>query len=121
MAPKRKKSIERKPIPEEFELSDDEPTTIKLDEDQKVSSKFITCDCPIYHGKLQLRNETEISPKGVKCKCNPCSFKISKSDKTMNVSRDVMVIFNWTVKTIASLSVLTARLHQKIKKSRKHE
>ena len=27
-------------------------------------------------------------PKGIKCKCNPCSFKISKSDKTMSVSRD---------------------------------
>lgn len=36
----------------------------------------------------KLRNELEINPKGVKCKCNPCSFKISKNDKTMNVSRD---------------------------------
>ena len=88
MAPKRKKSIERKPIPEDYELSDDEPTTINLDEDQKVSSKFITFDCPICHGKLQLRNEIEINPKGIKCKCSPCSFKISKNDKTMNVSRD---------------------------------
>ena len=24
----------------------------------------------------------------MKCKCNPCSFKISKNEKTMNVSRD---------------------------------
>ena len=37
---------------------------------------------------MQLRNEIEINPKGIKCKCNPCSFKISKNDKTMNVSRD---------------------------------
>ena len=35
-----------------------------------------------------MRNEIEINPKGVKCKCNSCSFKISKNDKTMNVSRD---------------------------------
>ena len=88
MPPKRKKSIERKPIPEDFELSDDEPTTIKLDEDQKVSSKFITFECPNCFTRLQIRNEIEITPKGIKCKCHPCSFKISKNDKTMNVSRD---------------------------------
>ena len=39
-------------------------------------------------GELQLRNEIEINPKGIKCKSDPCSFKISKNDKTMNVSRD---------------------------------
>ena len=76
------------PIPEDYELSDEEPTTINLNEEQKLSSKFITFDCPLCQGKLQLRNEIEINPKGVKCKCIPCSFKISKNDKTMNVSRD---------------------------------
>ena len=86
--PKMSSKIKKQPIPEDFELSDDEPTTINLDEDQKVSSKFITFDCPLCQGKLQLRNEIEINPKGIKCKCNPCSFKLSKNDKTMNVSRD---------------------------------
>ena len=61
---------------------------IKLNEEQKLTSKFVTFDCPVCHGKLQLRNEIEINPKGIKCSCNPCSFKISKSDKTMIVSRD---------------------------------
>ena len=37
---------------------------------------------------VQLRNEIEINPKGVKCSCNPCSFKMTRTDKTMNVSRD---------------------------------
>ena len=41
-----------------------------------------------FFSQLQLRNEIKINPKGIKCKCNPCSFKISKSDKTVNVSRD---------------------------------
>ena len=86
--PKMSSKIKKQPIPEDFELSDDEPTTINLDEEQKVSSKFITFDCPLCQGKLQLRNEIEINPKGIKCKCNPCSFKLSKNDKTMNVSRD---------------------------------
>ena len=86
--PKMNSKMKKQPIPEDFELSDEEPTTINLDEEQKVSSKFITFDCPLCQGKLQLRNEIEINPKGVKCKCNPCSFKISKNDKTMNVSRD---------------------------------
>ena len=90
MPPKKKieKKMSKKTVPEDFELSDDEPTTITLDEDRKLTSKFITFDCPLCKGKLQLRNEIEINPKGVKCKCNPCSFKISKNDKTMNVSRD---------------------------------
>ena len=39
-------------------------------------------------GKIQLRYEIEINPKGIKCSCNPCSFKISKNDKSVNVSRD---------------------------------
>ena len=54
----------------------------------RQDSKFITFDCPICHGKLQLRNEIEINPKGIKCSCNPCSVKLTKTDKTMNVSRD---------------------------------
>ena len=86
--PKMRSKMKKQPIYEDFELSDEEPTTINLDEEQKVSSKFITFDCPLCHGKLQLRNEIEINPKGIKCKCNPCSFKLSKNDKTMNVSRD---------------------------------
>ena len=35
-----------------------------------------------------MRNGIEINPKGIKCKCSPCSFKISKNDKTMNVKKD---------------------------------
>ena len=90
MPPKKnsKNKIPKKPIPEDFELSDEEPTTINLDEEQKLTSKFITFDCPLCQGKLQLRNEIEINPKGIKCKCNPCSFKISRNDKTMNVKKD---------------------------------
>ena len=89
MAPKRKvEKIFKQPIPEDFELSDDEPKTVNLDEEQKLSGKFITFDCPMCHCKLQLRNEIEINPKGIKCKCSPCSFKLTKNDKTMNVSRD---------------------------------
>ena len=80
--------MKKQPIPEDFELSDDEPATVNLNEEQKLTSKFINFDCPLCHGKLQLRNEIEINPKGIKCSCNPCSFKLTKNDKTMNVSRD---------------------------------
>ena len=67
MPPKKnsKTKIPKKPIPEDFELSDEEPTTIKLDEDQKLTSKNIVFECPLCNGKLQLRNEIEISPKGL--------------------------------------------------------
>ena len=85
MPPKRSN---KKPIPEEDVLSDDEPKTITLTKEQRLTSKFIVIDCPLCHGKIQLRNEIEINPKGIKCSCNPCSFKISRNDKTMNVSRD---------------------------------
>ena len=89
MPPKKKKTkMNKEPTPEDFELSDDELTTIKLDKEQKLKSKFITFDCPLCKGKLQLRNEIEINPKGIKISCNPCNFKISRSDKTMKVSKD---------------------------------
>ena len=80
--------MNKEPIPEDFELSDEEPTTIKLDKEQKLTSKYPIFDCPLCKGKLQLRNEKEINPKGIKISCNPCSFKISRSDKTMKVSKD---------------------------------
>ena len=85
MPPKR---THKKPIPEEDVLSDDEPKTITLTKEQRLTSKFIIIDCPLCNGKIQLRNEIEINPKGVKCSCNPCSFKMTRTDKTMNVSRD---------------------------------
>ena len=85
MPPKRSN---KKPIPEEDVLSDDEPKTITLTKEQRLTSKFIIIDCPLCHGKIQLRNEIEINPKGVKCSCNPRSFKMTRTDKTMNVSRD---------------------------------
>ena len=86
MPPKRKHN---KAIPEEDILSDDEePKTITLTKEQRLTSKYIVIDCPLCHGKIQFRNEIEINPKGIKCSCNPCSFKISRNDKTMNVSRD---------------------------------
>ena len=78
----------KNPIPEDFELSDDEPKMVNLSKEQKLTSKFITFDCPICCGKLQLRNEIEINPKGITCRCNPCSFKLTKNEKTMNVSKD---------------------------------
>ena len=67
---------------------DEEPRTVNLNEESKLSSKFIAFDCPACHCKLQLRNEIEINPKNIKCKCNPCSFKISKNDKTMSVIKN---------------------------------
>ena len=89
MPPKRKhKPIKKQPIPEDFELSDDEPAVVNLNEEQKLTSKNIVFECPLCNGKLQMRNEIEINPKGIKCKCSPCSFKISKRDKSMNVSKD---------------------------------
>ena len=86
MPPKRKHN---KAIPEEDVLSDDEPKTITLTKEQKLTSKNIIIECPICSGKIQLRNEIEINPKtGITCRRSPCSFKLSKNDKTMNVSRD---------------------------------
>ena len=81
MPKKKTNPTKKQPIPEDFELSDEEPTTIKLDEDQKLTSKNIVFECPLCKGKLQMRNEIEINPKGIKCKCSPCSFKISKNVK----------------------------------------
>ena len=90
MPPKKssKSKILKKPIPEDFGLSDEEPAVVNLNEEQKLTSKNIVFECPLCNGKPQMRNEIEINPKGIKCKCSPCSFKISKNDKTMNVKKD---------------------------------
>ena len=87
MPPKKNNRL-KNPIPEDFEISDDEPATVNLNKEQKLTSKFITFDCPNCFTKVQLQNEVEINPKGIKCSCNPCSFKLTKNDKSMNVSRD---------------------------------
>ena len=94
--PTKKVNILKNPIPEDFELSpdgrtsvsDDDPKMVNLSKEQKLTSKFITFDCPNCFTKLQLQNEIEINRKGIKCSCNPCSFKITKNDKTMNVSKN---------------------------------
>ena len=91
MPAKKKHSLKKQPIPEDFELSDDEPTMIKLNEEQKLTSKYILFDCPVCKCKLQLRNEIAINPKGITCRSNPCSLKLTKNiknDKTMSVNKD---------------------------------
>ena len=89
MPPKKKSSkFKKEPIPEDYELSDDEPKMVNLSKEQTLKSKDIVFECPLCQGKLQLRNEIEINPKGITCRCNPCSFKLTKNDKTMNVSKD---------------------------------
>ena len=88
---KQKTKMSKKPIPEDYELSSSSSEgvkEVKLDEDQRMKSKDICFNCPHCGGKLELRNQLEITPKGVKCKCYGCSFKLSRNDKTMNVSRD---------------------------------
>ena len=81
--------MSKKPIPEDFELSSDEETkVVKFNKDQRMKSKDIHFDCPHCSGKLLLQNSIEINPKGVKCRCNGCSFKLSRNDKTVNISRD---------------------------------
>ena len=75
MPKKKTNPIKKQPILEDFELSDEEPAVVNLSEEQKLSSKFITFDCPICRGKLQLRNEILTNPKGIKCS--------SKSQKTI--------------------------------------
>ena len=88
---KPKSKITKQPIPEDYELSDsdEQPKYITLSEEQRLTSKNIIINCPICDGKIQLRNEIEINPKtGITCRCNPCSFKLSKNDKSMAVSRD---------------------------------
>ena len=84
MPPKKPKAkattrMSKKPIPEDFELSSDEETkTITLTKEQRLMSKNIVINCPLCDGRIQLRNEIEINPKGIKCSCNPCSFKLYK-------------------------------------------
>ena len=50
----------------------------------KVQQNIVICDkC---NHKIPVRNEMQIDKKGVKFKCLPCSFKISRKSKTTNDS-----------------------------------
>ena len=42
-----KSKIPKKPIPEDFELSDEEPAVVNLNEEQKLTSKDIVFECPL--------------------------------------------------------------------------
>ena len=87
--PKTKPS--KKPVPEDYELSDsdEQPKYITLTEEQKLTSTNINIQCPVCNAMLLIKNEININPKnGITCKCNPLSFKLSKMDKSVNVSRD---------------------------------
>ena len=95
MPPKKakpKSKMSKQPIPEDYELSsssEEQPKYITLTEEQRLTSKNIIIECPLCNGKIQLRNEISINPKtGIVCKCSPLSFKLSKTDKSVNVSRD---------------------------------
>ena len=68
--------------------SDEETKVVKIDEEKRMRSKDTSFNCPHCNCKLLFQNSIEINPKGVKCRCNGCSFKLSRNDKTMNVSRD---------------------------------
>ena len=61
MPKKKTNTIKKQPIPEDFELSDEEPAVVNLNEEQKLSSKFITFDCPICRGKVNYNWETRFS------------------------------------------------------------
>ena len=90
MPPKKAETkANKKPIPEDYELSSssEETKVVKLDEEKRMKSKDISFNCAHCGGKLLLQNFIEINPKGVKCRCNGCSFKLSRNDKTMNVSK----------------------------------
>ena len=87
--PKTKPS--KKPVPEDYELSDsdEQPKYITLTEEQKLTSKNINIQCPVCNAMLLIKHEININPKnGITCRCNPLSFKLSKMDKSINVSRD---------------------------------
>ena len=45
--------MSKQPIPEDFELSDDEPKMVSLNNEQKLTGKTIIFDCPLCYGKLQ--------------------------------------------------------------------
>ena len=88
---KTKSKISKQPIPEDFELSDsdEQPKYITLSEEQRLTSKNINIQCPACNAVLLIKNEININPTtGIQCKCNPLSFKLSKPDKSVNVSRD---------------------------------
>ena len=68
-----------------------ETTVSLIDEDsEEVVSKtaVINFPCPMCQKMLEMKNELEIQKKGnCKCSCVPIGFKISKTDKNMNIDK----------------------------------
>ena len=83
--PKSKAKMNKKPIQEDFELSssEDEAGVVNINEEHRMKGKDISFNCGHCGGKLLLRNSIEINPRGVKCRCNGCSFKLSRNDNTL--------------------------------------
>ena len=83
MPPKKtsKSKIPKKTIPEDFELSDEEPAVVNLNEEQKLTSKNIVFECPLCNGKLQMRNEIEINPRASNVNVPPVVSKSARMIK----------------------------------------
>ena len=93
MPPKKNKpkpKTSKTSIPEDYELSlsSEETIVMKLDEEKRMRSKDITFSCGHCGCRLLLQNSKEINPQGVKCRCNGCSFKLSRNYKSMQVSKN---------------------------------
>ena len=56
-------------------------------QETKVEQDIVICDkC---QNRIPVRNEVQVDKKGFKCKCLPCSFKISRKSKiTSDSSKD---------------------------------
>ena len=67
-------------------------TVSSTDEDKEEEivkeTSVIEFECPMCKKILQTKNELEIKNKGnCKCSCIPVGFKISKTDKKMNIDK----------------------------------
>ena len=113
MPKKGKTKMSRKAIPENFELSDDEPTMIKLNEEQKLTSKNILFDCPVCKCKLQLRNEIAINPKGITCRCNPCLDDDKRGYLTARIIKGVRLVHaDVLLLPVLAITVVKAQQYQ---------
>ena len=60
----------------------------KNNNNQTEQTAVVEFACPMCKNMLELKNELEIQRKGnCKCSCAPVGFKVSKTDKTINIDR----------------------------------
>ena len=85
----KRDNIEQQPRTETGTISKISVKSSEVDTKEiKQINNALSFPCPVCNSCLKMQNQIEINrKKGCKCKCVPFNFKISSSNKTINIEK----------------------------------